>query len=165
MNQKTKVKKDLSNKSITISRELDASLEMVWRAYTESELLDQWWGPSPWRVETKTMNFSVGGHWLYAMVSPENQKHWARMNYVAINKHEKFAIEDFFCDETGHVDGKMPSAKGEVIFMKTNSGTNVDYILRFATEEALKQMIEMGYEQGMSQCLEQLEELLAKKKS
>ncbi|MNK01140.1 hypothetical protein D3C87_189340 [compost metagenome] len=165
MNQKTKVKKDLDNKSITISRELNAPVEMVWRAYTEAELLAQWWSPAPWRLETKTMNFNVGGHWLYAMVSPENQKHWARANYLAISKFEKFVMEDFFCDETGHVDGKLPSGQGEVVFTKTKSGTNVDYTLKFATEEALKQTLEMGFEEGMSLCLEQLEQLLAAKKS
>lgn len=75
-NKKTQVIKDLKEKSILVSREFNAPVETVWRAYTESELLDQWWGPAPWRAETKFMNFSVGGYWLYAMVSPENQKHW-----------------------------------------------------------------------------------------
>ena len=164
MNQKTKVKKDLNNRSITISRELNGPLEMVWRAYTEKELLGQWWSPAPWKLETKFMDFSVGGHWLYAMVSPENQKHWARMNYLAIQKFEKINMEDFFCDENGNIDGKLPASKGEIVFTKTANATNTDYILEFATEEALQKIIEMGYEQGMSQCLEQLESLLATKK-
>ncbi len=39
---KTEVVKDLKERSILVSREFNAPLENVWRAYTESELLDQW---------------------------------------------------------------------------------------------------------------------------
>jgi uncharacterized protein YndB with AHSA1/START domain len=51
-------------KTIHITREFAASLELVWRAWTTPELLDQWWGPQPWRAETKTMDFRQGGYWL-----------------------------------------------------------------------------------------------------
>lgn len=162
MNQKTKIKRDLEDKSITVSREFKAPLEMVWRAYTEEEFLNQWWGPSPWKVETKSMDFREGGYWHYAMVGPENQKHWARMNYIKINKHQKFNVEDLFCDETGNIDGKLPTSKGEAVFTKTESGTNVDFKLKYPTQEAMNQIIEMGFEQGISQCSDQLEVLLSK---
>jgi uncharacterized protein YndB with AHSA1/START domain len=48
---KTSVEKDLKEKSILVSREFNAPLEKVWRAYTESQLLDMWWvdiGCMPW---------------------------------------------------------------------------------------------------------------------
>ena len=56
------------NKTIAIQREFDADPQLVWSAWTTAELLDQWWGPRPWRAETKKMDFREGGHWLYAMV-------------------------------------------------------------------------------------------------
>jgi uncharacterized protein YndB with AHSA1/START domain len=40
------------NNTIIIKREFDANLELVWQAWTTAELLDQWWGPKPWRAET-----------------------------------------------------------------------------------------------------------------
>jgi uncharacterized protein YndB with AHSA1/START domain len=42
---KTSIVKDLKAKTILVAREFDAPLSLVWRAYTESELLDKWWGP------------------------------------------------------------------------------------------------------------------------
>ena len=91
-NSKTLVVKDLEEKTILVSRTFTAPLEKVWRAYTESELLEQWWAPKPWKAETKSMHFSVGGYWLYAMVGPENEKHWGRMDYTAITPHLSFEI-------------------------------------------------------------------------
>ena len=159
---KTQVTKDFNARSITVAREFDAPPDLVWRAYTEPELLDQWWGPAPWRAETKTMNFSPGGHWLYAMVSPENHRHWARMNYLAIERHRRFALEDAFCDENGAVNLELPLSKGQMTFTSTESGTRVEFTMVYPTAEALQKNIEMGFAEGITLCLDQLETLLDK---
>ena len=105
---KTNITKDFKEKSVVLVREFEAPLADVWRAFTESKLLDQWWGPAPWRAETKSQDFRPGGFWLYAMVGPEDQRHWARMNYISINHHKSFEIEDAFCDEKGIVNAELP---------------------------------------------------------
>lgn len=161
---KTEVVKDLKEKSVLVSREFNAPLENVWRAYTEPELLDQWWGPAPWHAETKSMDFKVGGFWLYAMVSPENQKHWGRMNYSAIDKYKSFDMEDVFCDENGNVNPNLPISKGRITFTKTSTGTKVEWKVVYPTEAALQQVIEMGFEQGITICYEQLDAFFTGKK-
>lgn len=162
MNNKTQVIKDLKTKTVTVIREFNAPVEKVWQAYTEKELLDQWWGPAPWRAETKTMDFRPGGHWLYAMVSPENQKHWGRMNYLTITPFESVEMEDVFCDENGNVNPDLPTSKGKFIFTKTENGTQAEFRMTYNSEEDVLKIIEMGFEQGITQCLEQLEALLGK---
>ena len=160
MNNTTNVTKDLKEKSILVSREFTAPVETVWNAYTDSKILDKWWGPSPWRAETKSMDFRVGGFWLYAMVGPENEKHWGRMNYLAIEKYKFIDLEDVFCDENGNVNSELPNSKGRNSFAKTNSGTLVEFKLQLTSEEQLKQLVEMGFEEGITICFEQLNELI-----
>jgi len=157
---KTQVSKDLQQRSILVSREFNAPLANVWRAYTEKELLDQWWGPHPWRAETKYMNFTEGGYWLYAMVGPENEKHWARMNYLSITHHKSFSAQDFFCDENGNINTSLPVSEGKMVFTETSSGTLVEFKLIYATEKDLQKIVEMGFEEGIIICLDQLEKLL-----
>ena len=89
------------NKTIHIKREFNADLELVWKAWTTAELLDRWWGPKPWKVETKTMDFREGGFWLYAMVSPEGEKHWSKANYISINKKNPLPRKTDFVMKTG----------------------------------------------------------------
>lgn len=163
-NNKTLVVKDLKEKSILVSRTFNAPLEKVWRAYTESELLEQWWAPKPWKAETKSMNFSVGGYWLYAMVGPENEKHWGRMDYTAITPQKSFAIKDSFCDEEGKVNPSLPVSVGTIAFTKTESGTLVEFKMVYSNEKEIETMIEMGFEQGITACLEQLEALFQENK-
>jgi uncharacterized protein YndB with AHSA1/START domain len=159
---KTKIVKDFNERSILVSREFIAPVEKIWNAFTSSEILDQWWGPAPWRAETKTMSFSVGGFWLYAMVGPENQKQWGRMNYLAIDSFNRFEIEDAFCDENGKLNSEFPISKGQIVFINTANGSRVDFKMIYPTDADLQKIIEMGFEVGIKICLDQLEELIIK---
>lgn len=160
---KTQIFKDFQARSIVVSRELNASLAEVWRAHTEPELLDQWWGPAPWRAETKSMDFRAGGYWLYAMVGPENHRHWGRMDYVSISHHSNFVITDSFCDEHGKVNPELPVSRGRMTFSRIPSGTRVEFKMVYPTDEALRIIVEMGFEAGITACLDQLEALLENK--
>lgn len=157
---KTKIVKDFKEKSILVSRNFKAPPDVLWNSFTSQEILDQWWGPYPWRAETKTMKFSAGGFWLYAMVGPENQRHWGRMNYLQIDLYRKIEIEDAFCDENGKLNTDLPVSEGQITFSKTKNGSKVDFKMIYPTENALQKVIEMGFEEGISICLDQLEKLV-----
>ena len=75
-NNQTTITKDLANKKIIVTREFDAPIEDVWKAWTERNILDEWWAPKPWKARTKSMEFKPGGRWLYAMVGPNGEEHW-----------------------------------------------------------------------------------------
>jgi uncharacterized protein YndB with AHSA1/START domain len=160
---KTRIEKDFAQKSITVARDFDAPVEAVWRAYTQPDLLDQWWGPAPWRAETKVMDFTAGGYWLYAMVSPENQKHWGRMNYLAIEPHRSILIEDAFCDEHGVVNPALPVSRGSIVFTPTGQGTRVQFMMTYQEESQLQQIVDMGFEQGITTCFDQLDAVLRRR--
>jgi uncharacterized protein YndB with AHSA1/START domain len=157
---KTHLVKDLKAKSILVSRVFDAPLALVWRTYTERELLDQWWGPIPWRAETKVLNFNVGGYWQYAMVSPEGEKHWGKMEYTVIKPMNEIGIVDSFCDEEGVINHSFPISVGSIIFTETKTGVLVEFKMTYPTEKDIQTLIEMGFEVGISIGLDQLEELL-----
>ena len=76
-NKETQISKDVQNKKLRIVRAFDAPVADVWRAWTESDLLNSWWAPKPWKAKTKTMNFREGGFWLYCMEGPDGTQHWA----------------------------------------------------------------------------------------
>ncbi len=159
----TQVFKDLKERTILVSREFDAPIEMVWKAFTEKEILDRWWGPSPWRAETKFQDFREGGYWLYAMIGPDNEKHWGRMNYIKINKHKNFELEDVFCDENGVLNEALPVSRGVNEFTELNGSTRVEFKMTYSSDEQIKMLVEMGFEQGITACFEQLNQLLINK--
>ncbi|MEJ6981532.1 SRPBCC domain-containing protein [Pedobacter sp. P351] len=161
---KTLVVKDFNEKSILVSREFNAPLAKVWRAYTDRELLDQWWGPQPWRAETKRMDFKPGGHWLYAMVGPDNTKMWGIMNYISIDPLKRIDFEDAFCDENGNINPELPVSKSNTVFTETSNGVKVEFRMTYASAEDVRKLVEMGFEQGITTCFDQLESLLDQNK-
>ena len=65
---------DKANKKINVERAFAAPLKKAWAAWTQAELLDQWWAPKPWKAQTKSMDFKVGGRWIYSMTGPDGTK-------------------------------------------------------------------------------------------
>ncbi|MEH6306295.1 SRPBCC domain-containing protein [Olivibacter sp. CPCC 100613] len=148
-------------RTIHISREFDASLELVWQAWTTPELLDQWWGPQPWRAETKTMDFREGGFWLYAMVSPEGEKHYGRTNFISIVKEQSFASKGGFSDENGTMNPALPQNLWENNFIPGDNKVRVDMLLTYDSLADLEAELEMGFKEGMTVDFQQLDELLS----
>lgn len=154
------LKKDLPNKKIIINRFFDADVALVWKAWTDADYLNVWWAPEPYRVETKHMDFSEGGYWLYAMVSPEGQKHWCKADYQKISANNYYEGLDCFCDEQGVPTAGFPRTHWHVKFVKQGEGTNVVITLTYNSEADLKQILELGMEQGITMTLTALERYL-----
>jgi len=152
---------DRAGKKINVSRTFAAPLETVWEAWTKPEITDQWWAPKPWRAETKRMDFREGGQWLYAMIGPEGDRSWCRADFGTINDLKSFTVTDGFCDEDGKPDGSFPSMYWNVRFVPKGEDTTVDIEISFDAEEDLDKYIEMGFREGFTAALGNLDEVLA----
>ena len=162
INKETIYTKDLENKKIKVTREFDATVEKVWRAWTEKELLDQWWAPRPWKAVTLSMDFSNGGTWLYYMEGPDGSRHYCRADYESIVANKSYEGLDAFCDEKGNINTEFPRMNWKVAFNKADDGTKVDVEITFDSIEALEKIIEMGFKEGFAAAHNNLDELLAK---
>ncbi len=149
-------------KTIHVVREFNAAKNLVWNCWTQAEFLDQWWAPRPFQNQTISMNFSVGGNWHYAMISPEGQKHYCKAYYNRIQPTDMYAYHDAFCDEKGADNPAMPSMNWEISFTGKEATTVVNILLQFETEAALENIIKMGFKEGFTMGLGNLDELLEK---
>jgi uncharacterized protein YndB with AHSA1/START domain len=151
---------DKENSKIKVRREFAAPLSKVWAAWTESQLLDQWWAPKPWKARTKTMDFREGGYWLYAMVGPEGQEHWARADFRSVTPLKSFSLQDAFADENGNIDPALPRSLWTNEFSETQNATLVSIEIKFEDLADLEKIIEMGFKEGFTAALENLDDLL-----
>lgn len=151
---------DRKNKKINVERNFDAPIDMVWLAWTKSELLDQWWAPKPWKARTKVMNFKEGEFWLYAMISPEGEEHWSRADFIEIKPKENFSALEQFCDKNGNVNHDLPKSTWKNLFVEKENLTSVRSVLHFDKLSDLEKTIEMGFEEGFGSALENLDEVL-----
>jgi len=56
---------------LVISRLLQAPRAALWRAWSEPELLKQWWCPKPWTTEVRAFDFRPGGDFHTFMQGPD----------------------------------------------------------------------------------------------
>ncbi|MEO8233916.1 MAG: SRPBCC domain-containing protein [Flavobacterium sp.] len=150
---------DKSTKTVSIIREFDAELSLVWDAYTKQEILDQWWAPKPWESRTKVMNFEVGGRRFYAMVSPEGLERWSLQKYTSITLKTNFKVYNAFADKDENPE--LPGSEWDLSFSEQNGKTKVSVSIYNESLERLEKMIEMGFKEGFTMTMNYLEELLA----
>jgi uncharacterized glyoxalase superfamily protein PhnB/uncharacterized protein YndB with AHSA1/START domain len=161
--KETVFSKDMPNKKLTVVRAFDAPLEMVWRAWTESEILDQWWAPKPFRAETKKMDFRPGGYWLYCLAgpAPENIRAWCKIEYTSIVPRKTITSTDAFCDEQGNINPDMPSMYWKKEFSESNNETTVRVEITFTNQADLETIIKMGFQEGFTAGLGNLDHYLS----
>lgn len=148
-------------RTITIDRTFKAPLDPVWAAWTQAAILCQWWAPKPYECIIKSLDFREGGRWLYYMQGPQGDRHWCFFDYETIRPKSHFSGNDAFCDEQGVANNIKPKVRWEANFSEADEGTSVHVVLHFKSSEDLEQIIAMGFKEGMSQGLDQLDELLA----
>lgn len=153
-------KVDKSNRKIHVERSFNAPIDLVWAAWTEAEILDQWWAPKPWRTETGAMDFREGGRWLYCMVGPEGERHWSFFDYEKIVAEKSFSGNDGFCDEHGTVNTELPRLKWLNTFERKGDDTLVNIHISFETPEDVEAIIKMGFKEGFTMGLENLDQYI-----
>ncbi|MTI39634.1 SRPBCC domain-containing protein [Fulvivirga lutimaris] len=152
---------DKENATVLVKREFAAPKELVWDAWTKPEILDQWWAPKPYRTETKSMDFREGGMWLYAMISPENVKHWCKNDYLKIVPQTMFSGLDAFCDENGNINKEMPRTHWQNKFSENGKTTIVNITAKYESLADLEKVIAMGFKEGFTMALENLDQYIA----
>jgi uncharacterized protein YndB with AHSA1/START domain len=86
-----------------VTREFDAPRELVWKAFTASEHMKQWWGPKGFVVFASRMDFRPGGTYHYGMRAPDGSAMWGLFRYREITPPERMVFVSSFSDEAGSV--------------------------------------------------------------
>lgn len=149
---------DKAAKSVFITREFAADLSLVWDAFTKQEILDQWWAPKPWASKTKVMDFTVGGRRFYAMVSPEGHMTWSVQKYTSITPKTNFKYLSAFADADENPN--LPGSDWDYSFGEENGKTKVSIVIYNDSLERMEKMIEMGFKEGFTAILDELNHLL-----
>lgn len=123
---------DKATGEITITREFAAPRELVWKAWTDPDLLARWQGPKSFTAPSIKIDLRVGGNYLYCMRSPEGQDFWSTGRFLEVVEFERIVCTDSFADSAGNVvpashygmEGDMPlELRVEVDFKESDGKT------------------------------------------
>lgn len=144
-------------KTITITREFNAELTLVWDAFTKQEIVDQWSAPAPLRCKTKYMNFEVGGGRFYAMIMPDGEERWVLQKYTSITPKTNFKLYNAFADKDENPD--PTGSEWDHNFSEQSGITKVNITIFNESLERMESIMD-GFRLGYTMMLESLEDLL-----
>ncbi|MBE4950230.1 SRPBCC family protein [Chryseobacterium culicis] len=154
--------KDFDSATVYVMKIYKADVSTVWDYFTQSALLDQWWGPKPWKCETVSQEFREGGIWMYAMVGPNGERvpMFSQSQYGEIREHRSLDWMSAFCDEKGNINEDFTRSKWLLGFTGVEEGTKVTVNIHYHSQEVMKKILDMGFEEGFTMGLNQLEEII-----
>ena len=149
-----------ADRELVITRLIDAPRDRLFSAWTEPELLKQWFAPLPWTTPVVQTDVRPGGSTLIVMRGPDGVEFPNRGVYLEVVANERLVFTD------AYTRAWEPSAKPFMTGILTfdEEGGKTRYAARVlhwsaADREAHEKM---GFYKGWGQCTDQLEALVTK---
>ena len=158
----------------TVTRTFNAPRDAVWKAWTEREALEEWWGPKGCAIEVEQLDVSPGGIFHYSMGMPDGSKWWGIFHYVEVVKPERIVFVNSFSNESGDItrapfSETWPKEIGNVVtFHEEGNKTRLEHLGRpvnvSAEEQAMFESMFGSMQQGFGGTFDQLDDYLATQK-
>lgn len=163
MNTKLVFNADENAGSLYIMKVFSTKPAEIWNHFTKSDLLQKWWAPEPWKCETVEMSFIPDGIWKYTLKRPEGEEHFGVLKYHEINEHRSFDFTEYFTNEAGEKMEEIPSGNWLVGVTGVEEGTKLTINIQYHSTEELQTILDMDFETGFKDVLNQLSELVDRK--
>ncbi len=160
MSAQTKTKATLtlpSDREILMTRVFDAPRELVFKAYTDPELVKQWWGLRNNTLTIDKMDVRPGGVWRYVERDAEGNEFGFRGEYREIVPLSRIVNTFEFEGMPGHI-GVITTTFTEL----PGGKTEMKELSLFDSKEDRDGLIQSGMEGGANESYERLDELLAR---
>ena len=144
------------DREIVAERIFDAPRDQVWAAYTDPELIPEWWGPRGTTTVVDRMEVEAGGAWRFVMKDPDGGETGFRGTYREVTPPERIVQTFEWEGMPGHVSVDTAT------FEDLGDRTRVVSHSLFHTAEERDGMLGSGMEGGMNETFERLDELLAR---
>ncbi len=158
--QGTSAERATAEREIVISRVIDGPRDVVFEAFTEVRHLSQWWGPEGFTTTTKSMEFRVGGEWIFVMHGPDGTDYSEWISWTELVPPERIAL----------VHGESPddpnAFESVLTFSAEDGKTRIEMRTVFPTKELKDEAVEKyhaieGGEQTLTNLATYVAELLA----
>ena len=141
---------DEQERELVLQREIPFPRELVWKAMTDPEHVNKWWGPDGFRNEGVTMDFRVGGAWTFEMVGPDGTRYPNHSVFKEITPPSRLVFD--------HGDGERTWFEATVTLQETGSGTLITLRQLYPSVESRDEVVnKYGAIEGGKQHLAKLE--------
>jgi uncharacterized protein YndB with AHSA1/START domain len=149
-----------SDRELVLTRLIDAPRQKLYRAWTDPELLVQWFAPKPWTTPRAELDVRPGGANLVVMADPEGNEFPYRGVYLEVVPNERLVVTDAYT--TAWEPSEKPFMTAILTFEEEGGKTRYTARARHWTQADREAHEKMGFHEGWGQCADQLAALVAK---
>ena len=155
----TSVEKDPEGLTMTVTANLDATVERAWQLWADPRQFERWWGPPGYPATVVDYDLRAGGRITFFM-GTEAERHDSTWEVIAADPPRHLELRDADVDDLGHPnDGNAMTAM--VITIDERDGGAVMAIrTHFDSLAGMEQVLAMGIEEGMRMVLSQIDAVL-----
>lgn len=143
---------------LVLTRLIDAPREKLFRAWTEPELMKQWFCPRPWTTPVIEVDLRAGGANYILMRGPDGTEMPNRGVYLEVVKNERLVFTDAYT--SAWVPSAKPFFTGIITFEDEGGKTRYTARARHWTKEDKDTHEKMGFHEGWGVCADQLAEFV-----
>jgi uncharacterized protein YndB with AHSA1/START domain len=144
-----------SDTQILITRQFEASKHLVWRAYTEPDLIRRWWAGDRGRVDSIESDFRVGGTWRYVMTANGGFE-------VAFHGEFREIVPDTRIVTTEVYEDAPDFPALDTMELREDDGrTTLTILVQHGSQQARDMHLQSGMEGGLREALNHLDEVVA----
>ncbi len=144
----------ISDTEFVMVRDFKAPRDLLFKAYTDPEMVAKWWGQRATTTIVDQMDVRVGGTWRYIQRGDDGSEYAFRGEYLEIVPNEKLVSTFEFEPMPGHV------VQDAAVFSDIDGGSRLTVTSTFANPEDLQGMLSSGMEGGANESWDQLQELV-----
>jgi uncharacterized protein YndB with AHSA1/START domain len=152
---------DLETRTLTVTAEFPATVERLWRLWSDPRQLERWWGPPGYPATVTEHDLRPDGLVRYHMTGPDGEEYHGLWQVAKVDAPHLLVLEDRFAEPDGSVAEELPGSSMELRIESSDAGASMRMVSRYETVEALEQVLEMGTVEGIRGALGQVDGLLA----
>jgi uncharacterized protein YndB with AHSA1/START domain len=152
----TRIIAERGKQEVVITRVFDAPRALVFKAYTDRNLIPQWWGPERFTTLIDKMDVKPGGLWRFVQSDAAGNEYAFHGVYHEVLSPERIVDTFEFEGTPGHVSLETCTLE-EIGGKTTMTGRSV-----FQTVEDRDGMLKSGMEEGVFESMDRLAGLLKK---
>ncbi|HUV32750.1 MAG TPA: SRPBCC family protein [Devosiaceae bacterium] len=145
---------------LVLERTVDVPPDLVWRAWTEPELLKQWFVPRPWTIKEVELDLRPGGVFRSVMRSPEGQDFPNTGCVLDVVPKTRLVFTEALGPGYRPLQSEMPFTAVIDITPDGKGGTHYVATAIHRDDAGRKQHEEMGFHQGWGTAFDQLVEVV-----
>ncbi len=156
----TSIDKDFDQLKLTLVADFNATVEQLWKLWTDPRQVERWWGPPGYPATFSQYELRPGGKVSYHMTSPEGELHPGWWTIRDVEPPRRLTFTDGFADEDGEVQAAMPTIEMIVEISEHEGGARFIMTSTFPSKEAMAQLVQMGMDEGLKAAVGQIDALL-----